>query len=120
MIVVSTINKSPLLDSMIKSDFGDIDSTEIGSEGFVIESIAGGDDSGTLYGCLELADRIKKTGALPENFHFKDKPSMVLRGTCIGMQRPDFYPDAKFTNIPIHLRTFHSFMTKSFGRNIWT
>ena len=118
MIVVSTINKSPLLDSMIKSDFGDIDSTEIGSEGFVIESkidvtlIAGGDDSGTLYGCLELADRIKKTGALPENLHFKDKPSMILRCTCIGMQKTRLLPGRKVYEYPYTPENFPFFYDK--------
>lgn len=70
-----------------------VDFNGIASEGFVLESkkditiIAGGDDSGTLYGCMELAERIKKVGALPADFRFADKPAMTLRGTCIGMQK---------------------------------
>ena len=122
MIVVGTLNKSPFLDSMIKSDFGDIDGTEIGREEFVIESkndvtlIVGGDDSGTLYGCLELADRIKKTGALPENLHFKDKPSMILRCTCIGMQKTRLLPGCKVYEYPYTPENFPFFYDKELWR----
>ena len=62
----------------------------LGKESFNIYStkernifIAGADASGTLYGCLELADRIRSTGNLPDNISFSDHPQMVLRGACI-------------------------------------
>ena len=47
------------------------------------------DDSGTLYGCLELAKRIRDEGKLPATSvaDFHDAPAMKLRGTCIGMQK---------------------------------
>src|SRR3990170_4966719 len=44
-----------------------------GKEGFSISTIrenifiTGTDESGSLYGCLELAERVKKTGSLPGN-----------------------------------------------------
>src|SRR5439155_7931330 len=41
--------------------------------------ITGGDDSGALYGCLELADRVRQTKALPANLTFADAPVMRLR-----------------------------------------
>jgi hypothetical protein len=96
LIIIGTQKKSPLIDSFIQ--------TETASEGFVLESkkavtvVAGGDDSGTLYGCMELADRIKKAGNLPKNYHFADKPAMVLRGTCIGMQKTQLLPRLKMEN----------------------
>ena len=122
LFIVGTIDKSPLIDSMIKSDFSDITSIEIGSEGFIIESkndvtiIAGGDDSGTLYGCMELADRINKAGELPKDFHFKDKPAMVLRGTCIGMQKTRLLPGRKVYEYPYTPENFPFFYDKEFWR----
>ena len=68
-------------------------------EGFLIEtktdgvlSIIGADDSGVLYGCLELAERVKAEGRLPASLHFADAPVMKLRGPCIGMQKPYILP----------------------------
>jgi len=120
LIVVGTLNKSPLLDLMVQSGFGDIESAEIGSEGFVIESkndvtiVAGGDDSGTLYGCLELADRVQKDNTLQKDFRFKDKPAMVLRGTCIGMQKTRILPGRKVYEYPYTPENFPFFYDKQF------
>lgn len=36
--------------------------------------VSGGNDTGVLYGCQELARRIRKTGKLPENLAFGDAP----------------------------------------------
>lgn len=69
-----------------------------GKEGFAINSaqnniiIAGGDNSGALYGCLELADRLTASHALPKSITVTDKPEMVMRGTCIGVQKPVLLP----------------------------
>ncbi|RYF57032.1 MAG: hypothetical protein EOO39_35930 [Cytophagaceae bacterium] len=71
----------------------------IGKEGFSIQRatnkplvITGADASGLLYGCLELADRLAERGELPETISVTDKPEMVLRGTCIGIQKPTYLP----------------------------
>jgi hypothetical protein len=55
-----------------------------------IISIDGSDASGALYGALELVDRIKNTGSLPSEINFQDSPEMVLRGTCIGLQKTEY------------------------------
>ncbi|MEN3323117.1 hypothetical protein VP395_05225 [Mariniflexile soesokkakense] len=52
-----------------------------------IISVEGTDASGTLYGALELVDRIKETNELPSEINFNDSPEMVLRGTVIGLQK---------------------------------
>jgi hypothetical protein len=67
-----------------------------GKEGFIISNqnlknkvlIGGADNSGALYGCLELADRIGLNKKLPANINIHDQPEMVLRGACIGVQKP--------------------------------
>jgi len=45
------------------------------------------DASGALYGCLELARRVKEGGRLPAQIDFLDYPRFVLRGPNIGMQK---------------------------------
>ncbi len=45
-------------------------------------TIEAGDDTGLLYGALDLAAR-----ALPDELDITDGPEFRLRGTCIGMQR---------------------------------
>jgi hypothetical protein len=63
----------------------------ISSSGNVIR-IEGADGSGALYGCLELAGRIRSAGRLPAVIQVKDHPEMALRGACIGMQKPALLP----------------------------
>lgn len=67
-------------------------------EGFTITSdgpltvVAGNDESGLLYGCRELIDRLEASGRFEAPEHFADAPEMVLRGTCIGLQKPYYLP----------------------------
>ncbi len=88
-----------------------------GKEGFSIASakntiIAGTDASGALYGCIELAERIKSDGKLPENLNISDKPEMVLRGTCIGLQKPYYLPGRTVYEYPYTPETFPWFYDK--------
>jgi hypothetical protein len=54
--------------------------------------ISSADDSGALYGCLELAKRIRESGKLPDGLHYSDQPVFALRGACIGMQKTYILP----------------------------
>jgi len=77
--------------------------------------ILGEDDSGTLYGCLELADRIRKTGILPIGPEMQvthDKPAMTLRGTCVGMQKTYILPGRKVYEYPYTPELFPWFYNK--------
>jgi len=72
---------------------------ELKPEGFLLATtkngtsvVAGADDSGVLYGCLELAARVKADGKLSPIARFVDAPVMKLRGPCIGMQKPYILP----------------------------
>ncbi|WP_420150448.1 alpha-d-galacturonidase [Spirosoma sp.] len=69
-------------------------------------SVLGNDASGVLYGCLELAEQIKKTGKLPETINLNDGPEMVLRGTCIGVQKPTYLPGRDVYEYPYTPETF--------------
>jgi hypothetical protein len=69
-------------------------------------TITGSDPSGSLYGCLELADRIKKAGSLPQKISIVDSPEMVLRGACIGVQKPYYLPGRTVYEYPYTPATF--------------
>jgi hypothetical protein len=93
-------------------------------EGFAITTtpdgnitIAGADDSGALYGCLELAERIRANGGkLPAKLDFSDSPVMVLRGPCIGMQKTYYLPGRKVYEYPYTPDQFAFFYDKAY----WT
>ena len=93
-----------------------------GKEGFTISSgknnsivISGSDFSGALYGCLELAERVKSSGKLPSNIIYTDQPEMVLRGACIGLQKPTYLPGRHVYEYPYTPETFPWF----YDRNGW-
>lgn len=87
-------------------------------EGFTIASapntiiISGADNSGALYGCLELAEQVKTQGKLNDNIAFADQPEMVLRGTCIGVQKPTYLPGRGVYEYPYTPETFPWFYDK--------
>ena len=75
-------------------------------------SITGFDNSGALYGCMELADRIKAGKTIPRNLSFTDQPEMVLRGACIGVQKPTYLPGRGVYEYPYTPETFPWFYDK--------
>lgn len=87
-------------------------------EGFIIVAnqvslvIAGSDASGVLYGCMELADRIQQQKKLPLNITITDAPEMVLRGTCIGLQKSTYLPGRDVYEYPLTPTTFPWFYNK--------
>ena len=91
----------------------------LGKEGFYIYSdkksiyVVGADASGALYGCLELAEQINKAGKLPEAIALSDHPEMILRGTCIGLQKPDYLPGHDVYEYPYTPETFPWFYDKA-------
>ena len=75
-------------------------------------TITGNDDSGALYGCLELARRIRDTKKLPTDLDFTDAPAMVLRGPCIGMQKTSLLPGRRVYEYPYTPESFPFFYDK--------
>ena len=76
-------------------------------------TITGNDDSGALYGCLELADRINAQHKLPVNINFTDQPEMVLRGACVGIQKPALLPGRGTYEYPYTPENFPWFYDKA-------
>ncbi|MDE6556288.1 MAG: hypothetical protein K2K55_04925 [Duncaniella sp.] len=88
-------------------------------EGFTITSadniieVKGNDGSGVIYGCQELADRLETDGNL-DNLpaEFTDAPEMVLRGACVGVQKPYLLPGRGVYEYPYTPENFPWFYDK--------
>lgn len=95
---------------------------EMGKEGFYLQScpagltvIEGTDETGCLYGCLELADRIKKKGGFLDHLAAFDSPRYELRGPCIGLQKTKIEPPRLTYEYPITEGRFPWF----YNKNLW-
>jgi len=78
--------------------------------------VVGADQSGVLYGCLELAERIREAGAIPGDLDFTDAPEFKLRGPCIGMQKLIKDPYGGHYHWPYKPETFPFFYDKALWR----
>ncbi|WP_374163382.1 hypothetical protein [Arcticibacter sp. MXS-1] len=117
-VVVVGLNDSRLVQNGSRSlGLNSVSGTQ--KEGFTIQSkgtkiiVGGNDASGALYGCLELADRVKASGSLPRDLSFSDKPEMVLRGTCVGVQKPELLPGRGVYEYPYTPESFPWFYDKA-------
>lgn len=116
IIVVGLLNDAPVKKLFTTK----IITNSPGKEGFIISDqslknkllIGGADNSGALYGCLELADRISLNKKLPVNINVHDQPEMVLRGTCIGVQKPALLPGRGTYEYPYTPQNFPWFYDK--------
>lgn len=85
-----------------------------GKEGFRITTsgnatlIEGTDGSGTIYGAVELAEQSSHTNRIPD-CNLTDQPEMVLRGSCIGLQKPYYLPGHTVYEYPYTPETFDWF-----------
>lgn len=93
-----------------------------GKEGFYLLScpgrltvICGADETGALYGCLELAERIRKQGKIPQELAYMDTPVYKLRGPAIGLQKTKIEPPRRTYEYPITPSRFPWF----YDRTMW-
>src|SRR5579875_3911407 len=75
--------------------------------------VAGSDPSGVLYGELELADRVRAAHALPAGIDDMEHPALRLRGTCIGMQKPEITYEGAEYDYPYTPQNFPFFYDKA-------
>ena len=94
-----------------------------GKEGFYIETcpaelnvICGGDDTGALYGCMELCDRIERDGEYPAEITFGDAPAFKLRGPAVGLQKTKVEAPRLTYEYPITPERFPWF----YDKEMWT
>ena len=112
--IVITDTKDPLFEISPKNP-GNPPSAKESFSIFSVQKniiISGADQSGALYGCLELAAHILKNRSLPENISIKDGPQMVLRGTCIGLQKTNYLPGRTVYEYPYTPESFPWFYDK--------
>ena len=90
-------------------------------EGFLLTTcgddaiaVVGADDSGAMYGCLELANRVRASGKLPDKVDVVDAPALKLRGTCIAMQKPYILPGRHVYEYPYTPELFPFFYDKTY------
>ena len=117
VIAVGVIGRGESLDGLLPSAMAG--SAGPATEGYILAAgpndvtvVAGHDDSGVLYGCLELAERIRASGKLPGDLDITDAPVFRLRGPCIGMQKTYELPDLGQYNYPYTPELFAFFYDK--------
>jgi len=118
-VLVGIAHQGDLLE-LEKAGQLDLTQSKSGKDGFTISTgklggriaVAGNDETGGLYGCLELARRIRATSALPRELNFSDKPAMTLRGTCVGLQKTTILPGRKVYEYPYTPELFPWFYDK--------
>ena len=88
-------------------------------EGFFIGTqknttlICGADGNGAIYGCREIIDRLHNSKKLTLPVSITDEPEMVMRGTCIGVQKPTYLPGRTVYEYPYTPETFPWFYDKN-------
>ncbi len=109
-----------LLDAMEANDLLIYHNGVPAREGFYIATcagdltvISGGDDTGALYGAVELCERIQASGAIPREIAFADAPAFTLRGPAIGLQKTTIDPGRKTYEYPITPDRFPWFYDKA-------
>lgn len=75
-------------------------------------TVIGNDGTGIIYGCNELSEQARQQGNLSFKSVKDDKPSMVLRGACIGMQKTVFLPGRNVYEYPYTPEDFPWFYDK--------
>jgi hypothetical protein len=82
------------------------------STGFQGYTIEGNDPSGVIYGAVELAERLSlANGSTIGNI--TDAPRMVMRGTCIGLQKTVYLPGHAVYEYPYTPENFPWFYDKA-------
>ena len=74
--------------------------------------VTGNDATGVIYGCVELAERIKQAGGLDIQ-SVTEAPGMVMRGTCIGLQKTVYLPGHGVYEYPYTPENFPWFYDKA-------
>ncbi len=89
------------------------------AEGYTISknkkgiTVSGNDATGVIYGCVELAERIKSAGSLDGVKPTTEQPDMVMRGTCIGLQKTVYLPGHGVYEYPYTPENFPWFYDKA-------
>jgi hypothetical protein len=112
--VIAGVRTAPEIEAFPLSEFW-----PQAQEAFLIRQVnktwvvTGSDASGVLYGEMELAARITATGILPAGIDQMEHPALKLRGTCIGMQKPEITYEGAEYDYPYTPKDFPFFYDKA-------
>ncbi len=122
VIYVGTKNDDPFIAWLREEDLLLFHTVKGEKEGFYIQTcpgkltvICGWDETGALYGCMELCGRIKADGILPDEISFADAPVYKLRGPAVGLQKTTIEPPRHTYEYPITPSRFPWF----YDRKLW-
>ena len=73
-------------------------------------TVEGADPSGVIYGAVELAERLLSHRLTAEPI--EESPQMVMRGTCIGLQKTAYLPGHAVYEYPYTPENFPWFYDK--------
>lgn len=75
--------------------------------------VEGNDPSGVIYGCTEIVTQLKeKRGQFENIVATESQPEMVLRGSCIGLQKTEYLPGHAVYEYPYTPENFPWFYDK--------
>lgn len=77
-----------------------------------VTTVCGNDPSGVIYGTCDLTDRLQHNRELELPDQVTDAPEMVLRGTCIGVQKTYILPGYHVYEYPYTPENFPWFYDK--------
>lgn len=78
--------------------------------------ISGADDTGVLYACADLADRIARGESIPNDLRVSSSPKFTLRGPAIGMQKTYILPGRKVYEYPYRPDLFPWFYDRAYWK----
>lgn len=114
--IIWVLEKEDPLASGVIGQLGFSFPEKMDSEGYYIATannrtlVYGEDPSGALYGCYTLSDLFNEGQPLPDEL--VDAPEMVLRGACVGLQKPYYLPGRTVYEYPYTPETFPWFYDK--------
>lgn len=94
------------------------DTAGLKKEGFTINSkgrrihVVGNDGTGVIYGCNEIVEYARCHQSLSLPATVTEAPEMVLRGACVGLQKPTYLPGHGVYEYPYTPENFPWFYDK--------
>ena len=88
------------------------DTAGLHKEGYTITTqgnkitVVGNDGSGVIYGCSEIADYVRQHHSLQLPARLVEAPEMVLRGSCVGLQKTTYLPGHSVYEYPYTPQNF--------------
>ncbi|GAA2106393.1 hypothetical protein GCM10009841_25820 [Microlunatus panaciterrae] len=121
-ILVGARGASPLIAELEERDVLLYNTGAPGEDGYYLSMlpgrllvVTGGNDTGVLYGCQELARLLECEREIPWDLDRGETPDLALRGPAIGLQKTTVEPPRQAYEYPITPQRFPWF----YDRQLW-